>query len=603
MISVVYAVHNEEKLLPQSLRSVEPWVDEIVIVDGESTDKTLEIGKEFGAKIISTTNKVNFHINKQMAINNASGDLILQLDADEVVDRDLQNFILDIHAQGKKGISAWELSRKNLFFNQWLKKGGQYPDRVIRLFWKDEAYLPQKDVHEQMVVKGNLALAEGHLLHYGNPNLSVYLQKFNTYTSFKAKQLAAQKLPRNFHSTFQYLISKPIATFFSLFIRHRGYVDGFAGFLFALLSGAHHAFAYLKYCEEAQNKIGQEEIDIYVPVSQFAKLQNHRGIGRYTVYLQEYLQKFIDLNFDCQKNEAQIVHYHFFDLFTRSLSHKKSRQKLIVTIHDLIPLLFPQHFPVGHKGKLNFLWQKYQVKKADLIIADSLASKNDIMDILKIPADKIRVIYLAANPQLKVASSTMIRATLEQYHLPADYILYVGDINFNKNLRQLIKTLKFLPTKIHLVCVGKNFTPQEIPEWQALEEQLHLSEVENRVIFLNQIGSDEQLSALYTGALAYIQSSFYEGFGLPILEAMRCHCPVICHRNSSLPEVAGEFALYADSPQARDFATQVEEVLSWSKEKRKAWTKKAFDWQENFNWDKTATQTRQAYLDVLKIVN
>lgn len=256
MISIVYAVYNEEKTLARSLESVTDFADEIIIVDGESTDETVKVARKFGAKIISTTNKPNFHINKQMAIDAAKGDLILQLDADEVVDEELEAFILDLAKKGKaeSEIAAWDIARKNLFFNHWLRKGGQYPDKVIRLFWRDSAYLPQKDVHEQMVVKGKLATAQGHLLHYANPNLESYLRKFNTYTSFKALQLQEAKLPLNFGTAWQYLIHKPIITFFSLFLRHRGYVDGSAGFLFAWFSGMHHQVAYLKYFEKQKTQ-------------------------------------------------------------------------------------------------------------------------------------------------------------------------------------------------------------------------------------------------------------------------------------------------------------------------------------------------------------
>lgn len=594
MISVVYAVHNEEKMLPRSLASVDTFADEIIIVDGESTDKTTEIAQQFGAKTIKTTNKANFHINKQMAIDAAKGDLILQLDADEVVDEQLRNFIIKTHEAGKKEIAAWEIARKNLFFNRWLTKGGQYPDKVIRLFWRGQAFLPQKDVHEQMTVKGKLGEAAGHLMHYGNPDLSSYLQKFNTYTSFKATQLAENKLARNFGTAWQYLIHKPLSTFCSLYLRHRGYVDGWPGFLFAYFSGAHHAVAYLKYCEIAAAE-GKKKLRVFFPTSPYAKEQAHRGVGRYTSWLKDYLENFSDLVIVDRAREADLIHYTFFDLFTRSLKNLPKEKKVVLTIHDLTPLRFPQDFPVGKRGKINLWWQKWQAQGADLILTDSLASKNDIHNLFNIAEKKISVIYLAANPALKPANAEQIKAVRSLYHLPANYILYVGDINFNKNLRQLIKALKFLPHKINLVMVGKNFRPQAIPEWQAIEEQLHLSEVENRVIFLDKISSDQELSALYTGAIAYIQPSYYEGFGLPVLEAMRCQTPVVCQANSSLPEVAGEHALYTAGLQGRDFAVKVEEILNWSANKRQTWLKAAAAWEKNFTWESTAAQVRDAY--------
>ncbi len=254
MISVVLATYNEAKNIERCLEAVQAWADEIIIVDGSSQDQTRKIAKSFGAQVIKTTNKPNFHINKQMAIDAAQGDLILQLDADEVVDQTLVKFIQQLHKQLQKypeqiKVAAWWVKRKNLFFNKWLKKGGQYPDPVIRLFLKDQAYLPQEDVHEQMHVKGSIGSAQGHLLHFANPKFADYWRKFNTYTNFKAQQLFSAKTKINLVNSLNYVLIKPTLTFLKLFIRHKGFVDGVAGFLFALFSGLHHLVAYLKLWE------------------------------------------------------------------------------------------------------------------------------------------------------------------------------------------------------------------------------------------------------------------------------------------------------------------------------------------------------------------
>jgi glycosyltransferase involved in cell wall biosynthesis len=257
MISVVLATHNEAKNIERCLAAVKDWADEIIVIDGESTDETTTLAKQLGAKIFTTTNKANFHINKQIAMDKAKGDLVLQLDADEVVDDQLRQFIVDIHQRIlRKEVlaSAWWVKRKNLFFGRFLTKGGQYPDPVIRLYQKGKARLPQKDVHEQMTVDGEVDWAEGHLLHYSNPTFADYLRKFNTYTSFAAERLFEQKLQPSFGMELQYFTWKPFAMFFSLYIRHRGLVDGTAGFLFAVCSGLHYPVTYLKFCERyAQN--------------------------------------------------------------------------------------------------------------------------------------------------------------------------------------------------------------------------------------------------------------------------------------------------------------------------------------------------------------
>jgi glycosyltransferase involved in cell wall biosynthesis len=259
MISVVLATHNEAHNLERCLKAVQSFADEIIIVDGESTDGTPQLAKKLGAKVISTTNKPNFHINKQMAMDKAKGELVLQLDGDEVVDQELADFIISTHRQlldsqkNKTEVTlpaAWWLKRRNWFLGRFMKKGGQYPDPVIRLYRQGLARLPQKDVHEQMQVDGEIGWAEGHLLHYGNPTFAEYLRKFNTYTTFKAMQLKEAGVRISLFNTVKYLVWLPKITFFSLFVRHKGFVDGMAGFAFALMSGLHHTVAYLKLWEQ-----------------------------------------------------------------------------------------------------------------------------------------------------------------------------------------------------------------------------------------------------------------------------------------------------------------------------------------------------------------
>lgn len=250
MLSVVLATFNEAHNIARCLEAVSDIADEMIVVDGESSDGTAEIARRLGARVISTTNKPNFHINKQMAMDEAQGDLILQLDADEVVDAELKSFIVDLQKNiAKIEENAWYINRKNLFLGAFLKKGGQYPDPVIRLYKKGTARLPQEDVHEQMEVDGKVGTARGHLLHYANPSFNAYLYKFNRYTSFKAQQLSDDDLKITLANTGRYCLILPIVTFLRIFIRHKGFVDGFPGFVFAAMSGFYHTIAYIKLWE------------------------------------------------------------------------------------------------------------------------------------------------------------------------------------------------------------------------------------------------------------------------------------------------------------------------------------------------------------------
>jgi len=169
-------------------------------------------------------------------------------------------------------------------------------------------------------------------------------------------------------------------------------------------------------------------------------------------------------------------------------------------------------------------------------------------------------------------------------------------------LPQLIKALKYLPWNIKLLLVGKNFVKQDIPEWHAIENQIALSDVARRVQFLTTVHVDDftALSAIYSGALCYVQPSLYEGFGLPVLEAMSCQTPVICTKISSLEEVAGQSAVFAEN-SAESLAQAVSYVLSLSSTARKILTDRAYEWSKKFSWEKTAKKTLTVYKYVLEM--
>lgn len=264
MISVVLATHNESRNLRGCLDAVADLADEIIIVDGESSDGTVELAQSLGAEVISTTNKANFHINKQMAIDAAQGDLIVQLDADEIVDAPLKQWLLDTESARAAGTLpeqpvAWYVRRRNFFLGRFLSKGGQYPDPVIRIFLRGKAWLPQKNVHEQMTVSGETGTADGHLLHYPYHTFDDYMVKFNRYTSFEAGRQESETHALEEGAVWRRCIWLPLKTFFLLYVRHKGFLDGMAGLVFSAMSALHHPFVYLKRCELHHEKHRQSE--------------------------------------------------------------------------------------------------------------------------------------------------------------------------------------------------------------------------------------------------------------------------------------------------------------------------------------------------------
>ena len=280
-LSVVLATFNEEGNLADCLESVKDLADEIIIVDGSSTDKTVEIAKKYDAKVVVTENHPIFHINKQKAIELATKEWILQLDADERVSPELKKEIKKVIALSESELEAYENSlpdkklferhqklledrdgeigeksgeyaaffipRLNFFLGKYLKYGGVYPDGVIRLLRKGKAYLPAKDVHEQMVVKGKVGWLQQPLYHKDSPTFDRYIKRNKRYIDLLASQLKEEKVGKDPVTMVNYLAVKPLSWFLMTQIRHKGILDGYQGFVFSLFSALRFPRAYLKY--------------------------------------------------------------------------------------------------------------------------------------------------------------------------------------------------------------------------------------------------------------------------------------------------------------------------------------------------------------------
>jgi len=272
-LSVVLATYNEEENIVGCIKSVKGLADEIIIYDESSTDKTRDLAKKLGASVYKVKHEPIFHITKNKAIKKAKGDWILQMDADERLTPQMKKEIAGLLAGKYFGVDSWLspikralflfpkpkkltqpaaaywLPRKNLFLGRYLKHAGQYPDPVIRLFQNGKAVLPAKDVHEQMRVKGTVGWLQSDLDHLATPRFERYLERENRYSSLEAKHLYDEGVKITILNTLNYLFVKPTKTFLSLYIRYRGFLDGFPGFIFSLYSGFHHAFSYMKLWE------------------------------------------------------------------------------------------------------------------------------------------------------------------------------------------------------------------------------------------------------------------------------------------------------------------------------------------------------------------
>lgn len=245
-ISVVLATYNEEKNLPDCLESVKDFADEIVVVDGQSFDKTVEIAKKYNARVKITTNKPIFHINKQMAIDMSSKDWVLQLDADERVSKELKEEILETINSNRNSNGYW-IPRKNWFLGRFLTKGGQYPDYTLRLYRNGKGKLPQLSVHEQAEVEGQVGYLKNPLIHIADPSFSRYIKRWNRYTNLIAKEIDDKKIGYNPVFAIKYVFVLPVWWFLLTYIRHKGFVDLWQGFVFSFFSSLRFPVAYIKY--------------------------------------------------------------------------------------------------------------------------------------------------------------------------------------------------------------------------------------------------------------------------------------------------------------------------------------------------------------------
>ncbi len=339
-----------------------------------------------------------------------------------------------------------------------------------------------------------------------------------------------------------------------------------------------------------------------------------RGIGYYTSNLLNYLKKDKELEiFEFTKlsevEKLDLVHYPWFDFYFHTMPIKK-KFKRVVTIHDTIPLLFPSHYPVGFKGRTNFFLQKLALRNVDAVITDSNTSKRDIISSLKIKSDKIFPIPIAVDKDFQPLADNHLIRVKNKFHLPDQFLLYVGDANWSKNIPFLINGFSKLIQKqemknLGLVLVGevflKNLENIDHPELESLKEAnrlIHKLDLSSKIIRPGNLVK-EDLIAFYNLATVYIQPSIYEGFGLPVLEAFACGTPVISTDTGSLPEVGGDVSIYFNSNNLLQFVRIVEDLLL-SKSLQNKLSKLALKRALNFSWDKVVKQTKEVYSYAVK---
>lgn len=299
----------------------------------------------------------------------------------------------------------------------------------------------------------------------------------------------------------------------------------------------------------------------------------------------------------------RLLKKHKMDVFhgLKGVGPKTTKVKTIITVHDLYVLRYPNFASVKDKIYWKYISLR-QIKRSDKIIAVSSSTKSDLITFLKIEPEKIKVIYESFNKELyKIRENAKERVInhLEKKSIfiqDTKIILNVNTIQPRKNIVNLIKAFNIIAPHFEdyiLIIAGRI-------GWKTRKifEEYKKSPFKERIHFIG-FAPDEIVADLYNIAKVFVYPSFYEGFGLPILEAQACGCPVVTSNISSMPEVAGDGAELIDPNNAEDIANSVIKILD-DKEYRNKLIKKGFENIKRFSWKKCAEDTVKTYEEVMK---
>ncbi|MEK7611703.1 MAG: glycosyltransferase family 1 protein [Patescibacteria group bacterium] len=251
----------------------------------------------------------------------------------------------------------------------------------------------------------------------------------------------------------------------------------------------------------------------------------------------------------------------------------------VLTIHDLVPYLFAQYrLPVI--GNLYNLLRRFGASRALWVIADSISTRDDILNLLRLPEKKVKVVYLGVEPEFrKIDTPFKLDEARLRLNLPEKFILYVGGMDYRKNLKRLVKAVGLLSkddSALSLVIVGQ-------PKVQ------HLKYLDYPYIKIINKADRKDLPAIYNLAKVFVYPSLYEGFGLPPLEALACGIPVVVSRNSSLGEIFNEAGYYIeDERNVESIALALDKALHPDPSEFRTKQEKGFELAKRYNWEETA---------------
>ncbi|HET7098862.1 MAG TPA: glycosyltransferase family 1 protein [Patescibacteria group bacterium] len=319
-----------------------------------------------------------------------------------------------------------------------------------------------------------------------------------------------------------------------------------------------------------------------------------RGVGFYTRNLIAALGDNVEaVDFSkANLSKYDVIHLPYFNPFFIDIPFV-TKPKLVVTIHDTIPLIYPDIYKPGIKGRIRFFINKLILKRVSAVITLTETSKKDIVRLLGIPAKKVFPIFLAPAVRPKIVNNEKDRIR-RKYNLPEKYAFYVGDINYVKNIPRMVEACK--KAKIVLVMSGKQVKDIENQDLNH-PELAHLKGINWSGVIRLGYAPDEDVPVIFSMASVFVHPALYEGFGITIIEAMSYGVPVVAGKAQALVEIGQGGCLFANPKSTNDISEKISEVLT-NKTLRNQLIESGKVLAKSYSWEKTAKETLEVYRHV-----
>lgn len=646
-ISVVIITYNEAEYIGNCIRSVAEVADEIVVVDSFSTDKTKEICLSNGVRFVEHEFE-GYRDQKNFALSLASNDYVLSLDADEELSPKLEKSILDVKNDLK--YDGYKFNRLNSFCGTWINHTSLSPECKVRLFNRKKGRWGGLNIHEVVVLDNpkKIKRLSGDLIHWLYNNYEESIQKMNRYTTL----LASEYFRIGIKATPKRLLLNPLWRFIHSYFLKAGFLDGYSGFVVSRFLSITcftkyvklknlYRIARAKQKEPAylSNKLCSAEKFEPLSIGYDAKraFYNQSGLGNYSRNLLHALAKnnpdnsyylftpkikdrFVIEDEDkfnlvlpekgipqmlsslwrlsFMNNNIKNKKLNVFHGLSQELpvGIKKTGVRTVVTVHDLIFLRFPEFYNIID-AKIYNLKLVHACRVSDHIVAISQQTKNDLIRFLNIPSDKISVIHQGCNALFwKSQTKEFLEQVRLKYNLPGRYLLNIGTIEERKNLMGIIKAIHLKKIDIPLVVIGRKMDGY----YEKVMDYIKSNNIQN--VFFPERVLTEELPAIYQNAECFIYPSFYEGFGIPLLEALVSRTPVITSKRGCFTEAAGPGSLYVEPHDPEEIGDAILKVLV-NREERDKMIEAGIEHARNFTDEVIARKYMRLYCSLQKTGN